>query len=271
MGHFYAAEPSDWDRVAAALERQTERGRPAGLDSEFYNVNVYKESCVARSRIHVWSVAVHRWPLVLHPRGYYAADSAVLPAAALEHQGLRRWLESTAPKVVHNLAVDDHSFANAGVSLGGTINTLARARFCFPERARGAGFDLDGLGTDILGVGKTEDGWCSEDTWRKRGKPLDPAIFVRIVQEKVTRLEKSKTCSCGVEKCRKRKGHERPEIEVAEVKLRFEKIPLEEVVPGHERWERLVAYAARDPLLALWLWDRMERMMTQGIPFPWSA
>lgn len=270
MGHFYAGRDR-WDGVANALLRQAERGRAAGLDSEFYNVEIRSQSCVARSRLHLWSVAVHRWPLQLQPRGYYSADAAVLTADALEHRGLRQWLESAAPKAVHNLAVDAHTFHNAGVTVGGTFNTLARARFVWPERARGAGFDLDGLGADVLGIGKTEPGWVSEDWWKKHGRPLDPAVFVRIDQEKILKRVKSLMCSCGVEKCRKRKGHERPVIEKEEVKLHFNVIPLEEVVPGHERWERAVAYAARDALVALWLNDRMEREMSKGVPFPWSA
>lgn len=274
MGHFYAGR-DDWDKVATALKRQADRGRAAGLDSEFYNVEIRSQSCVGRSVLHLWSVAINRYPLQLHPRGYYLADAAVLTADALGHRGLRDWLESEAPKCVHNLPVDAHTFHNAGVLVGGAINTLARARFCWPERARGfpvaPGFGLDDLGVDILGLGKTEDGWVSEDWWKKHGRPKDPAVFVRIREEILTKRRKSVTCSCGEEKCRKRKGHDRPIIEVQEVKQHFEVIPLEEVVPGHERWERAAAYAARDALVALWLNDRMDQMMKQKIPFPWAA
>jgi hypothetical protein len=174
------------------------------------------------------------------------------------------------------MGVDCHTLGNHGIVVGGATNTLAWARFCLPERARGfpepPGFDLDGLGADVLGIGKTEDGWVSEDWWRKHGKPKDPAIFVRIIEEEVVRREKAKVCSCGVEKCRKRKGHERPVTEVREKVLRWGgHIPLEEVVPGHERWERAVAYAARDSLIALYLSDRFEKMMDTRIPFPWAS
>lgn len=274
MGHIYA-DRGQWDKVAAALWRQAERGRPAGLDSEFYNVAIRSQSCVARSRLHLWSVAINRWPLQLHPRGYYLADAAVLGADALEHAGLRQWLESDTPKCIHNLPVDAHTFANSGIVVGGAINTLARARFVYPERARGypepPGFDLDGLGADILGIGKTEDGWVTEDWWRKHGRPKDPAVFVRIIEEQVVRRERAKVCSCGVEKCRKRKGHERPVRECVETVRKWGGyIPLEEVVPGHERWERAVAYAARDAVLALYLNDRMDREMQKEVPFPWA-
>lgn len=276
MGHFYAATPNEWDKVATALERQAERGRASGLDSEFYNVRVIQQSCVARSRIHLWSVAVNRYPLQLHPRGYYLGDAAVLGVDALEHPRLRQWLESDAPKLIHNLGVDAHSFGNHSIVLGGAINTLAHARFCYPERARGfpvaPGFDLDGLGSDVLGIGKTEDGWVSEDWWRKHGHPRDPAIFVRINEEEVLRREKAKVCSCGVEKCRKRKGHDRPVVERVEKVLKWGGyIPLQEVVPGHERFDRAVAYAARDSLVALYLGDRFNQVMNGKVPFPWAA
>lgn len=274
MGHVYASRDR-WDKVADALFRQADAGRAAGLDSEFYNVQVRQQSCVARSRLHLWSVAVNRFPLVLHPRGYYLADAAVLREDALEHPRLREWLESDAPKAVHNLGVDAHTFGNAGVVVGGAINTLAWARFCCPERARGypepPGFDLDGLGSDLLGIGKTEDGWVSEDWWKKHGRPLDPAIFVRINEETVVKKVRAEVCSCGEKKCRKRKGHSRPVTEVSETVRKWGGyIPLEEVVEGHPRWERAVAYAARDSIVARYLLDRFERDMEGRIPFPWT-
>lgn len=275
MGHIFA-ERSTWDKVAAALFRQAERGRPAGLDSEFYNVAIRSQSTVARSRLHLWSVAINRWPLQLHPRGYYLADAAVFGADALEHAGLREWLESDAPKCIHNLPVDAHTFGNHGIRVGGAINTLARARFVWPERARGfpepPGFGLDDLGVDILGIGKPEDGWVSEDWWRKHGKPADPAVFVRIIEETVTRRVRAERCSCGEEKCRKRKGHSRPVSEVTEVVRKWGgHIPLEEVVPGHPRRTRAEAYAARDALLGLYIGDRIERELDKKVPFPWGG
>lgn len=270
MGHIYADE-TQWDKVYGALSRAADRGDTAGLDSEFYNVEIRSQSCVARSRLHLWSVAIHRWPLQLQARGYYAADAAVLTAGAIEHHGLRSWLESSAPKAVHNLPVDAHTFHNAGVTVGGTINTLARSRFVWPERARGAGFDLDGLGIDLLAIGKTEPGWVSENWWKTNGRPRDPAVFVRIVEEKIVKQQKTKLCSCGVEGCRKRKGHERPVVSVEETKLHHTFIPMEEVVLGHDRWDRAVAYAARDSLVGLYLHDRIETEMRRGVPFPWAA
>lgn len=257
MGHFYA-DRTQWDRVHAALLRQADRGRAAGLDSEFYGLDIRKQSCAGgQSKLHLWSVAINRFPLQLHPRGYYAADAAVFTADAIEHRGLREWLKSDAPKCVHNLSVDDHTFYNSGITLGGAINTLARARWCFPERARGAGFALDDLGVDMLGAGKTED-----------FKTLFSEEYIEVTEK----TRKVKGCSCGVEKCRKRKGHEKiikEEIERKE-RVKSRPVPLESVVPGHVLWERAVAYAARDALLALWLNDRLDRLMEGGVPWPWG-
>jgi hypothetical protein len=274
MGHIYA-DKDRWDKVADSLFRQAERGRASGLDSEFYNVAIRTQSTVARSKLHLWSVAVNRFPLQLHPRGYYIADAAVLPAEAVEHPRLREWLESDYPKLIHNMGVDVHTFGNAGVDVHGAINTLALARFCCPERARGfpepPGFALDDLGADLLGIGKTEDGWVSEDWWKKHGRPLDPAIFVQIDEVTYTKKVRAEVCSCGEKKCRKRKGHSRPITEVTETVREWGgTIPLESVVPGHPRWERAVAYAARDAVVARYLGDYFERSMEGRIPFPWT-
>ncbi len=283
MGFIYATEER-WDSITAALLRSADRGDPAGLDTEFYgfrggqepagveSFDVRKASCAGgRTRVHVWSVAIKRWPHTLHPRGYYLSDAAVLPAAALEHPGLRGWLESPAQKVVHNLSVDDHSLFNHGIQLNGAINTLSLARWVWPHRARGAGYALDTLGVDLLGAGKTED---------------YSQLFSEEVEETVRVKEtRTKHCSCGVEKCRKRKPeeftepdgefwvrqHRKEEVVTQEPVLRMVKrdIPLESVIPGHPRWERAVAYAAKDAVLALGVFDRAQREMQQEVPWPW--
>lgn len=257
MSWFYAAE-TDYQKVAAALHRSADRGETAGLDSEFYGLDVRKQSCAGgRSRVHMWSVAIPRHPYSWTPRGYRRSDAVVLLAAAFDHPGIRSWLESAAPKAVHNLPVDAHSFANHGVAVGGTINTLARARWCWPDRARGAGYSLDALGTDILGIGKTES---------------FADVFSHEVDEVVRMKRKRLTsCSCGVEGCRKRKGHIKTETIVEEpvIKRVVKSTPLESVLPGHPRWERAVAYSARDAVLALALNDVMDRMMERTVPFPW--
>lgn len=264
--HFWAG-PNDWDRVARALARSSERGDPVGLDSEFYGAgegrgafDVRKESCAGgRTRVHFWSVAIKRWPHELHPKGYHRADAAVLGGEALSHPGLRAWLESAAAKkVVHNLPVDSHALHGSGVLLRGAVNTLALARWCWPERARGRGFGLDALGGDLLGLGKAEsyDELFSEE-------------IERVVRVKEVRRT---TCECGAERCRKRKGHEKTVTveQVPVVKRVRVPVPLESVGPGHPLFARAVAYAARDAVVALALHDKIERAMRGEVPWPWK-
>lgn len=262
MGYTYADE-SRWDKVVDALNRAADRGESAGLDTEFYGpgnpaFDVRKNSCAGGgAKVHFLSVAVKRFPHVLHPRGYHVADAAVLLAPALEHPGLRAWLESPARKVVHNLSVDAHSIRNHGISLGGAVNSLDLARWAWPERARGRGFSLDALGVDILGAGKTED-------------------FNELFSEEVVELARikrlvTKVCSCGEAGCRKRKGHEKTEVVTEEPVYRTvrRRVPLELVVPGHWLWERAVKYSAQDAILALNLDDVLTRKMQERVPWPW--
>jgi hypothetical protein len=127
----------------------------------------------------------------------------------------------------------------------------------WPDRARGRGFSLDALGTDVLGVGKTES---------------FADVFSEEFEE-VARMKqvKSTACSCGVPSCRKRKGHEKRVTVTEEPVMRMvvHPIPLESVVPGHRRWDRAVAYAAQDAVLALALNDVMDRKMREDVPWTW--
>ena len=254
---FFFADESKWQRAVDALNRSADRGDPAGADTEFYDVDIRQQSCVARSKVHLISVAIKRWPHVLHPRGFHVADAAVFLAPVLEFGPFRRWLESSVPKVIHNLGVDWHSLRNHGVIPGGCVNSLARARWVFPERARGRGFSLDSLGVDLLAAGKTES-------------------FAELFSEEVEEVVRTKTvttvtCSCGVEKCRKRKGHEKTStVSSLPIYKRSRKsVPLQDVVIGHSLWERAVAYAARDAVLALNLSDLIDRQMSREVPWPW--
>lgn len=264
MSFFYADE-SRWDKVYTALQRSTDRGDIVGADTEFYGADgvvfdIRKESTAGRRvRVHMLSLAVKRAPHVLHPRGYHISDTAVLLVSALEHKGIRSWLESDAPKVFHNLSVDSHAFLGSGVSLGGAFNTLDRARWVWPHRARGAGYSLDSLGSDLLGVGKLASFTEVFGEW------VDQYVRTKIIETKV--------CSCGVEKCRKRKGHEKSIVETAEkvFKKVWTTVPLEDVVPGHRMWSGAVAYAARDAWLALGVQDKIDQAMKQEAPWPWSA
>src|SRR5690242_8610721 len=88
----YLEHPAEWDELAVRLRS----AGIFGLDSEFYNVDVRVQSCVGRATIHVWSVAIRTRRL--SPLGYHVARGWVLPAAALDHPGLRAVLEDPAVK-----------------------------------------------------------------------------------------------------------------------------------------------------------------------------
>lgn len=259
MGILYANNPDSIAKVVAACNRAFDRGEPIGLDTEFYGVEVGRESTVARARLHLLSVAVKRWPHQLSPRGYHVADAAVFTEEALRDRGLRQLLESPGEKCVHNLPVDAHTLQNAGVRLGGGINTLALARWAWPHRARGRGFTLDALGEDIVGFAKTED-------FRE--------LFSETVTEYRSTFRRVRACECGANPCKRRSstpGHARIET-MAETKHPKEvvrPVPLESVVPGHRLWNRAVAYSAADALLALAIFDLAYLEMRKEIEVPW--
>jgi DNA polymerase I-like protein with 3'-5' exonuclease and polymerase domains len=234
----------------------------AGLDTEFYGCDITSESPVGRSICHVFSVAVPSGPL--NPRGYNGAESWVFAASALGHAGIKEWLEDRSyAKAVHNQPVDHHTLRNHGVKLRGGINTLAMARFWYPSRAKREGFDLDSLGRDYCGAGKTEsfDGLLGYD-----------AIEVR--EHEVTK----KRCECGVLSCMKKKMDsdfqchtiKTPERVVAPYNVKVRRfIPLADLHPAHPLWARYMAYAAWDAVLALQIYQLMLRDKIER-PYPWS-
>ncbi len=248
----YLDTPESWEVLAVVLRR----AGIIGLDSEFYGLNVRKESCVGRARIHVWSVAVRTTKR--SPLGFAVARGWVLPAAALGCRALVDVLTDPAiTKCVHNQPVDDHSFFNLGVPLRGCVNTLGLARWVWPDLVTGGGFGLKNL---ML--------------VRLRRPPV--AEFIDVVSDTRTiEVVKEKTksvtvCSCGVAGCRARKGHTKEKVDqlVREVREKEEKFqyPLESIVPGHSRWELLVRYAGEDAVAAL---EARELMGRQKDPAPW--
>lgn len=229
----------------------------AGVDTEFTGVRIGEESCVGKARIHVFSVATPSGPLL--PTGVNSATSYVFSQSTLTTRSVREWLEDDAVvKPVHNQPVDAHAFRNRGVRLKGAVNTLAMARWWWPHRAKFEGFDLDSLGKDYLGVGKTEDfdDLLGFDAY-------EPATVWRNV----------KRCACGQFGCRKRlaphdvKTEERMEVMI-EKKVRRH-IDLFELNPNHPLWVRYLNYAAFDAVLALWLYQYMLREGRKERPYPW--
>lgn len=239
----------EWDELVRILEKK----RIFGLDSEFVGVDFKAgDSCVNKAEIHVWSVGVLTDQL--HPRGYRVAKGAVLSRRALQYDPIRKLLEDPAIlKPAHNSNVDVHAFYNAGVDVQGIINTLGLARWMFPGRKT---FNLDDLGTDYLGVGKTES---FDDLFRRPN-------MITVIKEKIV-----KVCDCGVEGCRKRKGHNKTEITVQEEVDKQQGWYYEDqriVVPGHPLWERYEAYARRDATLAMSFYDFCMRQNKQT-EIPW--
>lgn len=234
----------------------------AGLDTEFYGCDITQESPVGRSICHVFSVACATGPLL--PRGYHEATSWVFDGSLLAYEPVRRWLEDPKyTKPLHNEPADAHTFHNHGIRVLGAVNTLAMARFWYPNRVNGRGFGLDALGEDLCGVGKTED--------------YRDLLGYEAVEpyEAVTWKQK---CSCGVLGCRKTKADKLTEhikqgfVETTVIRTKKVKklIPLTDLNPAHRLWDRYLAYAAHDAVLALWVYQLMLRDGKQERPYPWS-
>src|ERR1700744_1081972 len=93
----YVGEPDGW----LALARTIRAAGTIGLDSEFYGLDVRKQSCVGLARVHVWSVAVRTKSR--SPIGFHRCRGWVLPVDALDCAELRAALEDASiTKCVHN-------------------------------------------------------------------------------------------------------------------------------------------------------------------------
>lgn len=252
----YLDTPEQWDELVARCRK----AGLIGLDTEFYNVDVRKQSCVGRAKIHVWSVAIRTTKM--SPRGYHRARGWVLPAAALEYPPIRAMLEDPAVKMgIHNQPVDDHAMANHGIKLRGAINTLDLSRWTWPElipqKGGAGGFDVKSLMRSKLGY-----------------EPV--CEFLDVVRYRdIDRIEKVKktkvnVCSCGEPGCRKRKGHEKTATVVEELVVVEKEVtkeyPLESIVPGHERFDLLCDYAAVDAIAAV---ELLELAKFEPDPAEW--
>jgi hypothetical protein len=248
----YLDTPAQW-RV---LAKQARKAGVVGLDTEFYGLDVRKQSCVGRARVHVWSLAIRTGRR--SPLGFARARGWVLPAAALLDPAVKSLLEDAeVTKAVHNQPVDDHAIHNHGVQLAGCINTLGLARWAWPELITQGGFGLKNL----MFVKLRREPVCEFD---------DVLSDVRTVQVDKTRKKRLSQCSCGTPGCRARKGHEKTKVEVVET-VTIEKeedfqYALEEILPGHMRWNLLMKYAAEDAVAAL---EVLELAEAEGNPAPY--
>jgi hypothetical protein len=166
--------------------------------------------------------------------------------------------DAAITKAVHNQSVDHHALANHGVTLRGGLNTLGLVRWYRPELVNQPGrFKLKTLMTSLL------------------GRPPICTFLELVSYERQVVLSNWKTrterhCRCGTPGCRKRLGHEKYEVEVTEEVLKEKtergRYALPDIVPGHERWDLLVRYAAEDAVAALELLDCCD---PDANPAPW--
>lgn len=214
---------------------------------------------MARSMCHVFSLAVPDGPL--NPRGHHECGSWVFAGDLLRSQCVRLLLEDPGiVKPVHNQPVDHHTIRNAGVRLRGAVNTLQMARFILPQRVKGRGFDLDSLGEDLCGAGKSTS--------------YKELLGYEAVEETAEEVMKP-VCVCGAAACRKRKGDHWAVDEVMVSVSRRRKvqktIPLTELTPGHRLWDDYVAYAERDAVVAEQIYEHLLRLGQQERPYPWPS
>lgn len=249
--HPYLDQPAQWSELVA----RARRAGIVGLDTEFYGVNVRRESCVGKARIHVWSVALRTKKA--DPAGFHKARGWVLPAAALEYPEIVELLQDQkVTKCVHNLPVDSHALDNHGVKLVGAVNTLNLARWAWPELVNDGFFGLKNLMVQKL-----------------RRAPVCEFADVVTYQETVTverrRVKSVSVCDCGTSGCRLRKGHAKTKSKIVAITdesiNRKAEYPLQTILPGHERWDLLVKYAAEDAVAAL----ELEELSKRSNPAPW--
>lgn len=250
----YLSTPEQWDKLVRAIER---RG-VMGLDTEFYGLDIKKESTVHRAKIHVWSIAIRS--KTFDARGYTKAVGFVLPVEALEHSGIRKILESrNILKAVHNQPVDAHALANHGVQLWGALNTLNLCRWVWPEMNKVPGYTLKSLMQTKLG----RDPICTF-------KELVSYVYYEPVEK--WKQVKRNVYSCGRDSCRKRNCHSKSVVlekvsYIREYKRKSE-YPLESIIPGHPRFNLLVDYSAEDAVAAIELLELALRTEDPA-PYPY--
>ena len=219
MKYAYSTDEEDLKDVLA--------GKFVAFDTEFGGVDFKTETCPFRSKCHVFSVASVPYNAEFNPRGYYEPTAVVMP---------RRFLPmlDSVPLYAHNAGVDVHTALNyTPETVLNVTDTLSMARLLYPGLALKGGFGLDNLGQRMLGMGKTTS-------------------FKELVQRPrlVQKVRKgTPSCACGADKCRRRgpshvkvPGTDRMEW----VQKGMEETPLDEIRPGHAKWDALVEYSAAD-------------------------
>jgi hypothetical protein len=255
----YLDQPEQWDAVVkACLEKKV-----VGLDTETYGHNVKTSTPAFRAKIDVWSLALSTSQL--SPRGYHLARACVLPLEAAHYPPMKDMLESfEVLHVFHNAHHDQHAFANHDVCIGAVFDTLDAVRLAWP--GLDCGYALKPLRVHLLGK--------SDRTRFKSTKThTDLGLTDPIVVEYQVEAE-TKICACGVEKCRKRKGHEKSIVKHWVTKTRKEPCPIEGIGPGHARWQMKVDYAGDDAADGLELYELVLKRLRETEPklpnLPWE-
>jgi hypothetical protein len=257
----WAPYPADWRRVAEWVLAAAEAGDPVGFDTEFAGVDIKHESVLAasgrpRAGVHVWSLGL--LTKTISPRGNRKAMGVVLPGEALHHPHIRGILtDPDIVKLAHNAPVDAHAVdVTAGYRPVSLVNTLSQARWVLPGLKERGGFGLKNM---MPLVGR------------------EPFAEYKVLMKEILRWEVGKVrvrkvCSCGVEKCLKRKGHTKSLEEWTEYSMHEKVVPVDlfDVVPGHPLWLPLLVYAGEDAEAAPEIWDflrRRGRKLTVNNPF----
>jgi DNA polymerase I-like protein with 3'-5' exonuclease and polymerase domains len=233
----YLNKPEEWQTLINYIY---EDRRPFGFDTEFTEVDFNAgENCVGRSVLDVWSIGLYTGEL--HPRGYEKAKGFVLPSEALSF--FKTLLEDESiKKPAHNSTVDVHTCYNAGVDVRGIIDTLHLCRFVFPGRFK---YGIDALSREFL----DEQKFTSYGELCSIPKHVEKEVTVR-------------RCECGVDGCRKRKGHTKYDTtETILIEQGTVEIPISMIQPGSPRWLQKKKYAAQDAVLALELYDFAVRKL----------
>lgn len=121
------------------------------------------------------------------------------------------------------------------------------------------------------------------------GKPARES-FLDVVTHTVevvrTTYRKEKRCACGKVPCRARstsewfdeaqgwfRPHERIEIQLPTEHRRMvdQRWDVTEFVPGHERWERWLAYSLADAVSGMEIVDWLRNRRQRPRPYPWGT
>lgn len=246
---------------ASAALAEIKKYPVAGYDSEFDGVNIASESCVGKSKLDVFSIAIPTSRR--NPLGYFEPKGFVFDAPLINEDCVKSYLENPSySKTIHNRPVDEHTAFNAGVRIRGGVCTLSLARFLYPERAnlpRG-NYDLDSLCRWRVSLGKTEG--------------FDELLGYDDYVPYTVDVPKRFCLTCESFDCRKKKApHDIKQERLATVtrkRLVRKILPLVEIRPGHPLFERYLTYASVDAELALILYQMMLVDGQRERFYPWG-